>query len=379
MPLFVLLLLFAGTAVISAAPSVRRGNAPRPDVRAATENRKASVVSDDEEGTLYEGRENLPGKNFGADWPSVTRIPDMLPARTVQDGPDRWIYETQHFRFTADAPIALSAIKEIARIFEGTYAANLALPINSPCNHHQVNESGRFNACFFEKYEDYIAAGAVKGSAGVFIPDGWGRLQHGRVLVPFGSMGLEKRGNRYVKGGRRVDAKTLSHEITHHMTLGSYAYPMWFIEGIAEYVGLSYDVNGRVNFGGNKRTIGEFVAGFGRKGGGGRAVGREPKVGMTLQDFLKWKKNFLNAPVAPQVGYGLSALLVYYFFHLDGKRDGARVKKYLEIIQNGGTLDQANEALLDGRTWRRLEKDICRRLNTAMKVEPQFLPGPDGA
>ena len=113
MPLFVLLLLFAGTAVISAAPSVRRGNAPRPDVRAATENRKASAVSDDEEGTLYEGRENLPGKNFGADWPGVTRIPDMLPARTVQDGPDRWIYETQHFRFTADAPIALSAIKEI--------------------------------------------------------------------------------------------------------------------------------------------------------------------------------------------------------------------------------------------------------------------------
>lgn len=395
MPLFALLLFSAGTAVLPAAPSERRGNAPRSAARAATENRRASAVPDDEEGTLYEGRENLPGKNFGADWPGVTRIPDMLPARTVQDGPDRWIYETQHFRFTADAPIALGAVKEIARIFEGTYAANLALPLNSPCNHYQVCDDGRFNAYLFKTYEGYLAAGGMKGSAGVFIgqtrivlthgetapgvpaagadgkPAAVAALEAGRVLVPFDSLGLEKRGNRYVRGGRRVDAKTLSHEITHHMTVGSYAYPIWFVEGLAEYVGLSYDGNGQVRFSGNKNVLGKYVLGYGEKGEGGRALGKEPQVGMTLQEFMTRREAFLGADSA-QVGYGLSALLVYYFFHLDGKRDGARIKKYIEIIQNGGSIEQANAALLDGRSWDRLERDVSRRLKSVFKIRPQF-------
>ncbi|MBE6400458.1 MAG: hypothetical protein E7037_00260 [Verrucomicrobia bacterium] len=331
------------------------------------------IVADDTENELYDGKENLPGENFSAAWPTLTRIPDMLPARTVQDGPDTWIYETQHFRFTSNAPIALGAIKEIARIFEGTYAANLALPINSPCNHFQVCEKGKFNAFLFRTYEDYLAAGALEGSAGVFIGTNAG-LASGRVLVPFASLGLEKRGNRYVKGGKRVNGHTLAHEITHHMSIGSYTYPTWFVEGLAEYVGLSYDGNGQVRFSGNKTPISKFVAGYGEKGGGGRAIGKQPQVGMSLQEFLNYKGLFVGSD-SVQIGYGVSALLVYYFFHLDGKRDAARIKKYLAVLQNGGSFEQANEELLGGRTWAQLEKDICRRLKSVMKVEPKFASG----
>lgn len=327
------------------------------------------LVADDTENELYEGKENLPGENFSASWPSVTRIADMLPARTVKDGPDSWIYETQHFRFTSNAPIALSAIKEIARIFEGTYTANLALPINSPCNHFQVCEKGKFNAFLFRTYDDYLAAGGMKGSAGVYIGVG---IDSGRVLVPFSSLGLEKRGNRYVKGGKRIEAHTLAHEITHHMTIGTNRYPIWFAEGIAEYVGLSYDGNGQVRFSGNKTPISKFVSGYGEKGAGGRAIGKQPVVGMSLRDFLSNRENFIGSGNDISVGYGVSALLVYYFFHLDGKRDAERIKKYLAVLQNGGTTEQAHEELLGGRSWEQLEKDICRRLKSVMKVEPRF-------
>ena len=155
------------------------------------------------------------------------------------------------------------------------------------------------------------------------------------------------------------------------MTVGSYAYPIWFVEGLAEYVGLSYDGNGQVRFSGNKNVLGKYVLGYGEKGEGGRALGKEPQVGMTLQEFMTRREAFLGADSA-QVGYGLSALLVYYFFHLDGKRDGARIKKYIEIIQNGGSIEQANAALLDGRSWDRLERDVSRRLKSVFKIRPQF-------
>lgn len=334
-------------------------------------NRSTKVaVADDTENELYDGPEDLPGENFTASWPTVTRIADMLPARTVQNGPETWIYETQHFRFTSNAPIALAAIKEIARIFEGTYNANLALPLNSPCNHFQVCEKGKLNAFLFRTYEDYLAAGAPNGSAGVYMGFRTG-LDSGQVLVPFDSLGLEKRGNRYVKGGRRIEAHTLAHEITHHLTIGAYHYPIWFTEGIAEYVGLSYDGNGQVRFSGNKTPISKFVSGYGEKGTGGRAIGKQPNVGMSLKDFLSKYDGFLGDENT-SVGYGISALLVYYFFHLDGKRDAARVKKYLAILQKGGTLEQAHEELLDGRTWDQLEKEICRRLKSVMKIEPRF-------
>lgn len=360
----ILLLIFSllATGMLTTAPA-----------NAAPKSKKASakvLVADDTENELYNGKEDLPGENFSAEWPTITRIPDMLPARTIRDGPDTWIYETQHFRFTSNAPIALGAIKEIARIFEGTYVANLALPINSPCNHFQVCERGKFKAYLFKTYGDYLAAGAPNGSSGVFIGTHSG-LDSGRVLVPFSSLGLEKRGNRYVKEGKRIDGHTLAHEITHHMTIGTYPYPIWFVEGLAEYVGLSYDGNGQVRFSGNKTPISKFVAGFGEKGGGGRAIGKQPQIAMSLEAFLSNEEAFLGKD-SVQIGYGVSALLVYYFFHLDGKRDAARIKKYLAVLQNGGTLEQAHEELLGGRTWEQLEKDICRRLKSVMKVEPRF-------
>lgn len=353
--------LFAGTPGLSAAPVSAKKSVP-------------VAVADDSENELSDAREDLPGENFSAAWPNATRVPDMLPARTVQSGPDAWIYESQHFRFTANAPIALAAVKEIARVFEGTYAANLALPINSPCNHFQVCEKGRFNAFLFETYEQYLSVGGMKGSAGVFIGYGNG-LERGRVLVPFPSLGLEKRGNRYVKSGRRVDAKTLSHEITHHMTIGGNAYPTWFSEGLAEYVGLSYDGKGQVRFSGNKNVIGKFVTAYGEKGDGGRGIGKQPNVGVSLKEFMANTSGFIGADNdgrAVQIGYGVSALLVYYFFHLDGKRDAARIKKFIAVIQNGGTLESANEALLDGRSWAQLEKEICRRIKGAFKIDLKF-------
>lgn len=388
--LSLVLVALAGTPFAEAAPrgSAAQNSAAQQSASSKKISKKSSAsaksaVPDDTEGELFEGKEDLPGENFAAAWPGVTRIADMLPARTVKSGPEEWIYETQHFRFVSDAPLALAAVKEIARIFEGAYTANLALPLNSPCNHFQVSEKGRFVAQLFEKYSDYLSAGGREDTAGIFVYREWSMngvpvesgLQNGRVLVPFVSLGLEKRGNRFVRAGKKIEAKTLVHEITHHMTVPGANFPLWLAEGLAEYVGLSYDGNGQTRFGGNKAAISKYVSAYGEKGTGGRAIGSKPQISATLQQFLSSEK-FAGAQ-SSQVNYGVSVLLVYYFFHLDGKRDAARIKKYIGALQKGVAPAQAAEFLLDGRTWPQLEKEICRRLKGAMKVEPQFAAASD--
>ena len=50
----------------------------------------------------------------------------------------------------------MPAIRDIARIFEGPYTANLALPLNSPCNYYQVAEKGKLKAVLFETKEEYL-------------------------------------------------------------------------------------------------------------------------------------------------------------------------------------------------------------------------------
>ena len=343
----------------------------------ASAKSEKSAEADNSEDELYDGREELPGENFDAEWPDVTRIADMLPARTVQEGPEKWIYETQHFRFVADAPIALSSIKEIARIFEGTYTANLALPISSPCNFWQVCERGRYEANLYKNYDDYLRNGGHEGTAGICWHKVWWRggkiIGYSvRLLVPFSSLCLERQGNRYIRTGTHVRVKTLAHEITHAMASPGANLPKWLSEGLAEYVSLSYDGNGRFRFLGNKNAISKFVSDYGEKHDGGRAIGKKPYVDATLRQFLC--DGGFPGTQSSQVNYGVSALLVYYFFHLDGKRDAARIKKYIAAIHRGVSKEEAAAFLLDGRDWAQLENDICRRLKSVMKVEPQFKP-----
>ena len=58
------------------------------------------------------------------------------------------------------------------------------------------------------------------------------------------------------------------------------------------------------------------------------------------------------------LNYGSGLLLTYYFFHMDGQGDAARIKEFLKAMRAGKTMDEAYEKLLDGRTWQQLEADI---------------------
>lgn len=333
---------------------------------------KSTRAKDAESSDELESKiEDLPGDNFSMAWPKVTRLADMLPAKIIQEEPGKNIYETEHFVFTATAPIMLSAVREIARVFEGTREANLALPINSPCNYYQVAEKGKLKAYLFETREQYLEAIGSKSfesSLGVCLTTD--KLETTSILVPFASLGLEKGGKRYKKSARKIENSTLSHELTHFMTLPGNKYPSWFSEGVAEYVGNTPYVNGRFLFSNNRRALVAYASDFGKDGKGGRAIGKDVKMPLSLENFFNQNyKQFLEKDRV-QLNYGFSTLLVYYFFHIDGKRNAARIKAFLGALQSGAGEAVAYEKLLDGRSWEKLEKDVARGMKSlGVKVE----------
>ena len=348
---------FALPKTVFAALAFAAFSAFSPEILAASEPKNADV-SDELESKI----EDLPGDNFSAPWPKFTKLADMLPAKIVKEEGRENVYETEHFRFTCTAPIALSSLREIARVFEGSYQANLALPLNSPCNYYQVAEKGKLRAVLFETREEFLRA--IGGNStetaktlGVCLRAG--NMETSSILVPFSSLGLEKAGTRYKKSARKINPTTLAHELTHFLSLPGRNYPTWFSEGLAEYVGNTDYNNGKFSFSTNKKEIVAHAGtGRGKNGRNGRGLGKQIKS-PPLQKFLAQSSSeFLDGDV--QFNYGFSMLLVYYFFHLDGKRDAARIKEFLKACPDAS----ASEKLLDGRTWKQLERDVARGMKS---------------
>ena len=61
-----------------------------------------------------------------------------------------------------------------------------------------------------------------------------------------------------------------------------------------------------------------------------------------------------------QLSYGLSALLVYYYFHMDGDKDAANMKGFLKALKEDKKPPELFEPLLDGRTWDEMEGAITQ-------------------
>ncbi len=335
---FLLTLFFAWTVFATAAPK--------------------KSVNDDVDDVFEDVVENLPGENFAAAWPGETRLAEKLPAKTIKDGPDEWIYETQHFQFHSPAPIAISSIRKIAWIFEGTYVANLALPLNAPCNHYQVKEKGKFQAQFYLDRESYQKSGAPANSAGYF--RGSGDLSTGKTHVPFSSLGLEKAGKKYTKSGREVNAHTLVHEITHHMSIGAWMpqMPIWYQEGYADYVASSPYTNGRINFRNNRKSISNQV----KLRLGGQKVYKAP---IDLKTFMTQSQADFMHPERVQFSYGMALALFYYFCHCDGKRNAARLKAYIKAMQAG---EASIDIFLDGRSWDNFQKEVSKDIKSKLGV-----------
>ncbi len=300
-------------------------------------------------------KESSAGKsweNYDDPWPDMVRFEGDYEVEEIKAEKGEYIYETPHFRFICDAKIGTNCVKQLARMFEATHMANKTLPLGNAPAH---DDAAKFPAYLYENYETYRAQGGMEGSAGIFI--GSSRPgDRGKVLVPFRSLGVKKTGSTYVMD-RKQEPTTLIHEITHQMMTFQAKQAAWFCEASAEYVANTpYTNTGTFKFSSNKKNIVEKVTAFGKKGTGGRGLGKNIKA-PNLEQYMNMPYDqFVSNN--PQLHYGLALLMGYYFYHMDGEGDAARIKAYLKAIQSGKSEKEAQKLLLDGRTYDQLAEEI---------------------
>lgn len=258
-----------------------------------------------------------------APWPRDLRPMLNFTARALPSPkPGEWIYATPNYEYRCDVELAPSLIKEYSLVFESTYFALRNIPLG--LNPKPAKE--RFVVRLFQTLDAYHAAGGMKGSGGVYM------LKSQEILVPLEALGVRETGNKVAIDRRGFDAGNLIHEITHqvmHDWLDT--LPVWFVEGMAEYMAaVPYD-EARFDFYRAKEGVAAHLA---------RKYGVEKSKDGLLHLDVASPKDLMDlthrqwaSEVTPGGNAGLNYrsafLAVYFFLHLDGKGDSAPVVAYL--------------------------------------------------
>ena len=281
--------------------------------------------------------------NFDAPWPERIKFTEDPEIKTVEENAEkkRFVYESVNYRYVCDVRLAQSVVKGFAVMFEAThlYCRSLPLGINGG-----EKTDGKHLILLFEAYSDYVKAGGLPESAGVFIS---GR---GIVMVPLTSLGVRPVGSGYMLD-RDKSSKTLPHELTHQLTPNPYfreGAVGWFSEGIAEFVAVTPYRAGSYNVRGTIKDVIEYVTSYGSKN-----ISLPPLKEFMLQDYATFLKN-------PQINYDSGLLITTYFLYLDGDGDAKRIKAFLKKLHENQKGEAPLDLLLDGRTFEQLEADIIK-------------------
>jgi hypothetical protein len=259
-----------------------------------------------------------------ARWPQELRPMLNFTARELERNPNgECVYATPNFRYICDAPLAASLIKEYALAFEGTYYAIKNLPLQLD---PKPPGNGHFVVRLFRNHEDYLKAGGPEGSSGVYV------VKTREILVPMDSLGVRTVGRRVAIDHRSYDAGTLIHEITHqvmHDWLN--VLPVWFVEGIAEYMAAVPFEDARFDFRRMDEGLNQYLENayqVQRKAKGTTPVDMIAPEDLMALTHQQWA-SALSSPGAASLNYRSALLLVYYLIHLDGKGDGSSIVAYL--------------------------------------------------
>ena len=289
--------------------------------------------------------------NFRRPWPREVRQRGASDVRVIAEDAraGRFEYESPNYRYLCDSRLSDAVLRNFSVMFETTLAYCRELPLGLA----PPPPEGKWLILLFTDYRSYVRAGGMPGSAGLY--DGRRQL----VMVPLESLGV-----RPIAGGFTIDHAQentiLIHELTHQLTPAAYfreGARGWFSEGLAEYVANSPYSWGYFQSDPHGRAAKAFVTGFGLKAKGGRNLGTT-FAAPSLERFLTMSYAEFVGPQA-MLHYGFGYLLTHYFFHMDGRGDAAAITTFLEALRAGKPRETALEALLAGRTFPELERQVA--------------------
>lgn len=290
--------------------------------------------------------------NWDGEWPKIVSADVSQDIEVISENESKgeYIYASDHYEFICDVKLNTSLVKRFSLLFEATNQFCRELPLGMVKPFRQQ----RHKIYLFEEYGSYTAKGGPDGSAGVYISRGG----EGDILVPLTSLGVKKVGSNFSVDYDKENT-TLSHEIAHQLTDYEYYAPGsrgWFTEGMAEYIALSGYRSGKFNVN-DLQKLKDWVTAFGDDGLRGRNLGDEIKSPRLKEFFEQSYESFTGNS---NFNYGMGALVVYYYFHMDGEKDAANIKNFLKGLKEGKEGDEMYVPLLAGRSWEEMEDDITK-------------------
>ena len=254
-----------------------------------------------------------------------------------------YIYRTPHFEFHSNVKLARKVVREFSQIFESTLLAVDALPLKLNPGH---SGDALFLTKIFETKEQYMAAGGIPNSAGVYFPE------DRKVMVPLVYLGVKKSSSAYTIDKSR-EVNLLAHEITHQVTHDWLnKLPVWVIEGLAEYIESVPYERGAFRF--DRYEIDEVL---------NRSYYKLtcPEVLMNMES-KEWSQTLVKNSQAASTNYLSAFVLFYYFCHFDFDEDGRprRLYDYLRAIEAGKNRKQALQILLNGCSYEELEEAVIK-------------------
>lgn len=305
----------------------------------------ASVEEDGE----YQEEKN---SNFGEPWPKLISLERDFKVEVVDTETGKFVYHSKNFEFVSDVRLSKSAQRLFGELFESTLLYCQQLPISSMKAINQKPENKK-NIYLYSDTEEYYKAGAPEGSAGVYIPS------KDVILVGMKFLGLKEMGAG-VTLDRAKGNKTLPHEVVHMFTDFTYFKPGalgWFTEGLSEYVAVTPYRSGKYILSSIRRDLVKYVTAF-ADDGRGRNIGEEFTMPAIEDYMIQPYREFSNfSSGIGNKNYGIAALMVYYFFHLE-ENGTENITNFLKALKAGKSGEQALEVLCNGRTYRELEADI---------------------
>jgi hypothetical protein len=233
------------------------------------------------------------------------------------EGARKYVYRSEAFEFTAQANLLPGLMKNVAQTFEATRRLVAALPWG--ITPRPAEGTTLFKAALYETRNDYIAAGGPANSGGVYMTD------EKIFKIPFPSLGIERRGQSYTRSDN-YSSDTLVHEITHQLMHDYLQHlPTWVIEGTAEYTEMLPFNGGKFRVSGSESGLKEYLTGFSQRG-------LAPSL-PDLASFIRMSRDEWQSKAASgkmPVLYQQSAVLVYFFNHLDGDGKGLSFMKYMD-------------------------------------------------
>lgn len=312
-------------------------------------------------------------------WPRSVGIEDSPQIETVkEDSASReFIYRSPHYEFVCDSKLGANVVREFGRMFEAAYLINCKLPLDLKPSPEPLRTL--FQARLFTEKDDYLKAGGIPGSAGVY--------QSGKkaLMVPLSSLGVKMVGSRVsLENNNDDDNAVLIHEITHQMmNHWLHHLPTWYIEGSAEYIEmLDYNRNGRFSLASMGRQLQGYVQKMDWNGGGKSFSMIDLEELMTI-DGGRWAAALSGSGGVATSNYASAGLLTYYFYHLDGTGDGANLIAYLREVENGKSREEDAAAvkkhLLRDRTYKKLADDVKKALRKEGIDITYHAPGKNGS